>query len=175
MIETENLQLILCERTLVEALLRSKSELAAILEVTVPARWPTFPEAFALPALDTPLLDPSPGEWNGYFFIDPNAKTLVGNGGFKGAPDETGIVEIGYEIAAECWNRGFATEAAQGMIDYAFAHEDVQAVIAHTLAERNASNRVLQKVGMRLTAEFDDPEDGKIWQWRINREDYLST
>jgi RimJ/RimL family protein N-acetyltransferase len=68
-------------------------------------------------------------------FIQKN-EVLVGNGGFTGSPDESGTVEIGYEIASEYWNRGFATEVAQGMIDYAFAHEDVKAVIAHTLAEK---------------------------------------
>ena len=86
--------------------------------------------------------------------------------------DESGTVEIGYEIASEHWNRGFATEAAQGMIAYAFAHKDVHAVIAHTLAEINASNTVLKKVGMNFIAEVDDPEEGKIWRWQINRNEY---
>ncbi len=122
MIRTPNLQLLPIERIHVEALLRNKSELAALLQVTV--------------------------------------------------PDDSGTIEIGYEIAAEYWNRGLATEAAQGMVDYAFSHEEVRAVIAHTLAQRNASNRVLQKVGMKFIAEVDDPEEGKIWRWQISRDEY---
>ncbi len=55
------------------------------------------------------------------------------------------------------------------MIEHAFAHQQVQAVFAHTLARFNASNRVLQKVGMRFTAEVDDPDEGKIWRWEIGR------
>jgi [ribosomal protein S5]-alanine N-acetyltransferase len=94
----------------------------------------------------------------------------VGNGGFVGAPDRAGVVEIGYEIATEHWNRGFATETAKAMIDYAFAHEEVKAVIAHTLAEKNASNNVLQKVGMTFIAELNNPETGKIWRWQITRD-----
>ena len=35
------------------------------------------------------------------------------------------------------------------MVSEAFAHTRVTAVIAHTLAERNASNRVLENVGFR--------------------------
>ena len=79
---------------------------------------------------------------------------------------------LAYEIASEYWNRGLATEAAQGMIDYAFSHEEVRAVIALTLAQINASSRVLQKVGMKFIAEVDDPEEGKIWRWQISRDEY---
>src|ERR671916_553744 len=77
-------------------------------------------------------------------------------------------------IAVEHRNRGFATEAARAMIGYAFAHADarVEAVVAHTLAETNASNAVLRKVGMSFVAEVDDPEVGKAWRWRISREEH---
>ena len=175
MIKTNNLQLLICERSHVKALLHNRSELAAILQVNIPDSWPNFPEAFALPADDFHDSSLLPSDWNGYFFIYPKDRVLVGNGGFKGQPDDSGIVEIGYEIASEYWNHGFATEAAQGMIDYAFAHEQVRTVIAHTLAYVNASNKVLQKVGMQFVAEVDDAEEGKIWRWQISRDEYHPT
>ncbi|MBD2102500.1 GNAT family N-acetyltransferase [Leptolyngbya sp. FACHB-261] len=175
MVKINNLQLLIVERIHIEALLRSKSELAEMLQVTVPKSWPHFPEAFSLPADEARESSPDLREWHGYFFIHPEEGMLVGNGGFKGPPDESGTVEIGYEIASEYWNRGFATEAAQQLIDCAFAHEAVQVVMAHTLAERNASNRVLQKVGMTFIAEIDDPEEGKLWRWQISRDGYPPT
>ncbi|MEG4625407.1 GNAT family N-acetyltransferase [Microcoleus sp. w1-18aA5] len=175
MITTKNLQLLAVQRIHVEAFLRSKSELAAILNVIVPNSWPLFPEAFSLPADEACEFNPPPTDWHSYFFIHPKNQVLVGNGGFTGSPDESGTIEIGYEIASEYWNRGFATEVAQGMIDYAFAHEEVKAVIAHTLAEKNASYSVLQKVGMKFIAEVDDPEEGKIWRWQISRDEYHPT
>ncbi|MEG4490035.1 GNAT family N-acetyltransferase [Microcoleus sp. D3_18_C4] len=175
MITTKNLQLLAVERIHIEAFLRSKSQLAAILNVIVPNSWPHFPEAFSLPADESSESNPPPTDWHSYFFIHPKNQVLVGNGGFTGSPDESGNVEIGYEIASEYWNRGFATEVAQGMIDYAFDHEEVKAVIAHTLAEKNASNSVLQKVGMKFIAEVDDPEEGKIWRWQISRDEYHPT
>src|SRR4028119_1412411 len=115
-----------------------------------------------------------PTDWRDYFFVHPRGRALVGNGGFTGDPDDSGVVEIGYEIAPEHRNRGFATEAARAMIGYAFAHADarVEAVVAHTLAETNASNVVLRKAGMSFVAEVDDPEVGKAWRWRISREEY---
>jgi [ribosomal protein S5]-alanine N-acetyltransferase len=111
-------------------------------------------------------------DWPGYFFLHRKDRVLVGSGAFKGPPDDSGTIEIGYEIASDSWNRGWATEAAQGMIASAFAHEEVSAVRAHTLAQTNASNRVLQKVGMQFMAEVDDPEEGKIWRWQLSRDEY---
>ena len=170
MIQTPNLQLLPIEPVHVEALLRSKSELAALLQVTVPDGWPHFPNSLsAYEAYASNLLE---ADWSGYFFLHPKDRVLVGSGAFKGPPDDSGTVEIGYEIASEYWNRGWAIEAAQGMIESAFSREEVRAVIAHTLAQRNASNRVLQKVGMQFIVEVDDPEESKIWRWQISRDEY---
>jgi RimJ/RimL family protein N-acetyltransferase len=170
MIQTTNLQLLPVERVHVEALLRSKSELAALLQVTMPDGWPHFPDS--LSALESHVSTLGEADWPGYFFLHPKDRALVGSGVFKGPPDDSGTVEIGYEIASEYWNRGWATEAAQGMIEYAFSHEEVRAVIAHTLALTNASNRVLQKVGMKFITEVEDPEEGKVWRWQISRDEY---
>lgn len=160
MIKTGRLLLLPVKRIHKEAFSRSKRELAGLLQVTVPESWPHFPEAFSL----THEVGESARNWNGYFFIHSKDKALVGNGGFVGSPDKSGIVEIGYEIADEYWNRGFATEAVRGMIGYAFKHEEVNAVIAHTLAENNASNSVVEKVGMKFIVDLDNPEVGKIWR-----------
>lgn len=171
MLKTTNLQLLIIERIHVEAFLRNKSELAKILRVSIPNSWPTFPEAFSIPAEESHEANPPTNEWNGFFFIHQKDNALVGNGGFYGQPDDSGTVEIGYEIAPEYWNRGFATEAVQAMINFAFAHEEVKAIMAHTLAEKNASNKVLQKVGMEFVAEIDDFEQGKTWRWQISRDE----
>lgn len=167
MIETKHLQLIPTQRAHLEALSHGKHQLAEILGVKLPKHWPHFPEALAPSASKT-----GPTDWPGYFFVHPKEGVLVGNGGFKGGPDASGTVEIGYEIATEYWNRGFATEAAQGMVAYAFTHLQVQVVIAHTLAQANASTSVLQKLGMRFVVEIDHAKEGKVWKWRIDREEH---
>ncbi len=54
------------------------------------------------------------------------------------------------------------------MIAEAFADGRVSAVIAHTLAERNASNRVLEKAGFHHDGEAQ--EDGEvIWRFSLAR------
>src|ERR687894_1947533 len=172
-IRTDNLRLIAVEPFHVEALSREKRELAEVWGVAVPDGWPQFPEAFAPPEDGGPRRsERPPTDRRDYFFVHPRRRALVGNGGFTGDPDDSGVVEIGYEIAPEHRNRGFATEAARAMIGYAFAHEEVRAVVAHTLAETNASNAVLRKVGMSFVAkvEVDDTEVGKVWRGEIKKE-----
>lgn len=172
MIQTNNLQLLQWNTNHVQALLRGKDELAGLLQVSIPFGWPQFPEAFTLPADEMAESITPPNEWGGYFFIDTAKKALVGSGGFHGAPDESGSVEIGYEIATEYWNRGYATAAVKQLIDFAFVHPEVTAVTATTLGETNASNRVLQKLGMTFKDELTDPEHGKLWRYQITRDKY---
>ena len=62
----------------------------------------------------------------------------------------------------------------QQLMDFAFTHVEVQAVSATTLAEPNASNNVLQKIGMKFMNEIDDPEDGKLWRYQITRSEYAA-
>jgi ribosomal-protein-alanine N-acetyltransferase len=115
--------------------------LAAILGCPVVAGWATFTERLrAAPA----------GAWGTRFFV--SAGEVVGWGGFKGPPRD-GAVEIGYEIAASRQGRGLATAAARAMVAEAFADDGVQRVLANTLPERNASNRVLEKCGFRFEGE----------------------
>jgi RimJ/RimL family protein N-acetyltransferase len=105
-----------------------------------------------------------------YFFVHQPDRKLIGNGGFKGKPDEAGTVEIGYAVAPAYRRKGLATEAAQGLIDFAFSHPQIRTIQAHTLAEENESVRVLRKVGMKFVKELNDLEDGDIWQWQLKRE-----
>jgi RimJ/RimL family protein N-acetyltransferase len=74
-------------------------------------------------------------------------------------------VEIAYGIAPEHQGKGYATEAAAALTDYAFRQREVRAVRAHTLPENNASTRVLTKCGFRRVGEVIEPEDGLVWRW----------
>ena len=56
------------------------------------------------------------------------------------------------------------------MLDEAFEDERVTAVIAHTLPERNASNRVLEKAGFRFDGEVEEAGEA-VWRFRLARVD----
>ncbi|HXG64199.1 MAG TPA: GNAT family N-acetyltransferase [Blastocatellia bacterium] len=173
MITTPNLQLIPCDLKCLEAILSNKKRLARLLQITVPGGegWPHFPDAYRY-SYENFRADLYKLGWWTYLFIHAKDRALVGSGGFKGKPDFAGVVEVGYEIVPEYRNRGFATEATQGFIDFAFSHPEVQSVDAHTLPEPNASTKVLGKVGMKFMGALYDPEDGEVWHWRLPRESY---
>ena len=174
MIQTARLQLIPCDLSHFEAILHDEQELASLLQVELADDWLGFPAAREAmqPSYEFLKAHPSVLGWWTYLFIHQPDRTLIGLGGFKGEPSKEGMVEIGYEVAPAYRRRGLAMEAAQGMIKYAFARPEIKRVDAHTLPERNASTRVLEKVGMKHVGTVQDQQDGKIWRWSLLREEY---
>lgn len=105
----------------------------------------------------------------GFAIVHPESGCVMGSAGFKGAPDPAGVVEVAYGIAPGFEGRGFATEATNALVDFAFATESVHTVRAHTLPAPNASTRVLVKCRFQYTGEVVDPEDGPVWRWERPR------
>jgi [ribosomal protein S5]-alanine N-acetyltransferase len=101
----------------------------------------------------------------GFGVIDKESRTVIAAASFKGPPDTAGMVEIAYGIVPSFERRGYATEAARALVDYARKNEAVRKIIAHTMPEANASTRVLTKCGFTFAGEVMDPEDGRVWRW----------
>ena len=102
----------------------------------------------------------------GFAIIHKINRILIGICGFPGPPDENGVAEIAYGIAPAYQGRGYATEAAIALIEFAGRDPRVKLICAHTLAEANASTRVLAKCGFDKTGETIDPENNlPIWRW----------
>ena len=91
--------------------------------------------------------------------------------------------ELGYWIGVPHWGRGYATEAAAAMVDYAFRTLGLRRVVAHCLSRNVASARVMEKIGMRREGmlrahviKWDVPEDVVLYallsdEWsRLTRE-----
>lgn len=102
---------------------------------------------------------------HGFALVQRIDDAVVGSCGFKGPPTLDGVVEIAYVVAPEYQGNGYATEAAQALVSYAFSHSRVRIVRAHTLPEANASTRVLAKSGFQCVGEVVDPDDGLVWRW----------
>ena len=73
----------------------------------------------------------------------PGGARLVGTVGF--APFE-GEVELGYWIARDCWDRGYATEAVRAALSIARTLGHCRIIASH-FADNHASRRVLAKLG----------------------------
>ena len=103
--------------------------------------------------------------WTGYLVVD-EAGMVVGSGGFKGNPGSRGEVEIAYFTFPELEGRGIASATARELVEIAEGSGQVRVLLAHTLPERNASCRILEKNRFALVGEVIDPEDGPVWRWR---------
>jgi RimJ/RimL family protein N-acetyltransferase len=128
--------------------------LATLLDVRMPSRWP--PEYYDRADVERYLArateSPEGVLWGlRYVIARPAApsgvRALVGVAGFGSPPTANGVVEIGYAIVPEARGRGYATEAANALVAYAFADPRVNAVEAETLPELLDSIRVLEKSG----------------------------
>ena len=102
---------------------------------------------------------------HGFALVHRADDAVIGACGYKGPPDADGMVEIAYGVVPAYQGRGYATEAAQALIGYAFGSGHVRTVRAHTLPSVNASTKVLEKCGFRCLGEVIDPEDGVVWRW----------
>lgn len=106
----------------------------------------------------------------GFQMVSRDGQAIVGQCGFKGPPTSDGVVEIAYGVESKSEGKGYATEAANALVAYAFKSNDVLLVRAHTLPEVNASARVLAKCGFRRVGEVEDPDDGVVWRWEKQRD-----
>lgn len=71
--------------------------------------------------------------------------------------DFTPGVEIGWRLAAEYHNLGYATEAAKAVLTLAKEH-GIRQLYSFTAAINRPSERVMQKIGMKKAGEFDHPK-----------------
>lgn len=110
-----------------------------------------------------------PDPWlHGFRIVLREDGSEVGHAGFKGPPNQEGIVELAYGISPSHQGRGYATEAAAALTAFARQATGVQAVQAHTKPDNDASARVLTKCGFRWIGEVIDPEDGLVWRWEAD-------
>jgi RimJ/RimL family protein N-acetyltransferase len=72
----------------------------------------------------------------------------------------TPCVEIGWRLAFDHWGRGYATEAARGVLEYAFEVLKLAEIVSFTVAANARSWRVMERLGMKRSPEedFDHPK-----------------
>jgi len=95
-------------------------------------------------------------------FVSLDDNRLIGGACFKGAPNWNGEVEIGYGIDDRYQNHGYATEAIGELVTWARNQEGVEYVLAETLKDNVASNKVLHKIGM-----IPHHENAENFYWRL--------
>jgi [ribosomal protein S5]-alanine N-acetyltransferase len=87
--------------------------------------------------------------------------------------ENSGLIEIGYRYRAAAWGRGIASEAAAAVLEHGFRSLELDPIVAVTHPANRASQRVLEKIGLRAV--------GEAWhygQWlrlfRLTRSQYVA-
>jgi RimJ/RimL family protein N-acetyltransferase len=96
--------------------------------------------------------------------LNSNQK-LIGNCGVRIDSPDAIQGDIGYEFVPQHWRKGYATEAAQVMVNYGFTALGLHRICSWCIADNKASARLLEKLGMKLEARVRQNEyfKGRFW------------
>jgi RimJ/RimL family protein N-acetyltransferase len=178
-LRTERLVLFQATADTLRAELVSRQALGEELGVDVPESWP--PELYDADAIRWTLNwlaeHPENANWSLYYIAEKGGAessrlSLIGVAGYKGPPDQNGVVEVGYGVVPERRRRGFASEAVRALIARAFGEGRVKMVVAHTLPELVASIGVLQATGFAFDGPGNDPHEPTAIRFVLPRERY---
>ena len=133
---------------------------ARLLGVTLSVEWPQADllELLPLQAAANPD-DEAFGVW---VIIERESATVVGDIGFTGPPGADRTVEIGYSVIPDRRGRGYATEAARALVDWALGEPQVGVVVAGCDEENAPSIRILERIGFIRTGRTN----GQL-RWRL--------
>jgi len=111
----------------------------------------------AAAARATPL-----GEFGTYQVVRRADGCVIGDVGFMGPPDDTGAVLLGVAITEDARGQGYATEALHVLLEWARGQSGLVCVLADTTRSNLASQRLLERVGMRRIGE-----DGELLYYML--------
>lgn len=93
----------------------------------------------------------------------------------------TPAIEIGWRLASQHWNQGYATEGAKAVLDYAFTTLGLEELVSFTVENNLASRRVMEKIGLHHDPkdDFNHPKlpSHKLERhvlYRLKRSEYLA-
>ncbi|WP_375477580.1 GNAT family N-acetyltransferase [uncultured Nostoc sp.] len=72
---------------------------------------------------------------------------------------------MGYEVLSAYRRQGFAFEAVEALVDFAFTQQELKRIIAYSLDDRVGSIRILEKLGMQQIAR-----DENLLKWELKLE-----
>ena len=109
------------------------------------------------------LSDPSDIRLFSYYWIkkpdsDDSKRILIGSGGYLFNGHD--VFELGYSVLPPYQNKGYATEAVSGLLEWACSEAHAIKIIAHTFPYLVPSIRVLEKNGFVYCGPGD--EEGTI-------------
>jgi [ribosomal protein S5]-alanine N-acetyltransferase len=160
-LQTARMRLVPASLPLARAEIDDRAACARLLSAAVPDNWPPAALADALPRFLRQLeAAPDRVGWFGWYGVcrgpAPGSAELVASGGFTGPPRD-GAAEVGYSVLPQHQGRGFATEMAGALAEWALSQAGVRRVVAETHPENVPSVRVLSKLGFSAVGAGREP------------------
>jgi ribosomal-protein-alanine N-acetyltransferase len=155
---TERLELRPVTLAVVVAVLegRRRTDLEAMIGAELPWSWPSralVEQAFRA-SLEAVVADPEKRLWGDRLMITREPKPrVVGSVVFHGRPGPDGACEIAFGVDDTCQRQGFANEAVQATLDWAFAQPECRVVFARAMRWDKGSLKLLEKLGMKPLAQ----------------------
>jgi ribosomal-protein-alanine N-acetyltransferase len=141
------------------ALPEDRKRASRLLGAALPGDWPLPDLLDVLPIQAS--APPDVERFGVWVIIERESATVVGDIGFFGPPDASGVLEVGYSVVPDRRRRGYATEAAIALVTWALDQPGIHAIVATCDEDNSASILTLDRIGFRRTGE----EDGRIlWQ-----------
>lgn len=98
------------------------------------------------------------GNWAISLLVKP--EIIIGFGGLSILSyADISINNLGYRFATAAWGKGLATEFAEATVRYGFDEIKLTEISAVVRRNHLASQKVLQKAGLRYTRDIDDIKD----------------
>lgn len=99
-------------------------------------------------------------EYGMWLVFSKETGTLIGRAGLEHN-------EMGYMIAPELWNQGYATEVCRFIIDYARENTDFEELYCRIDEKNTASVRLAKKLGFTNSGHMDDDINASIYRKNI--------
>jgi ribosomal-protein-alanine N-acetyltransferase len=109
--------------------------------------------------------------------IDKDTNEFIGWSGLKYEEyvrTDMNYYDLGYRIKKKFWGKGIATETSKAALNYGFQIINLENIFAGAHIQNFASNRVLQKVGLKFIETFE--YDGEAHNWyKIEKSNWLKS
>ena len=86
--------------------------------------------------------------------------------------DGNQLPEIGYNIHKNYWQRGFGSEAAHAVRDWAFEHTEYDTLYSYMKYTNVASSLTAQAIGMTKVKAYPDEDNGISYAYAITRKEW---
>lgn len=77
-------------------------------------------------------------------------------------------IEIGYRLHRKFWNKGYASELAEALLQWGFQNMKLDKLCGFAHSDNRASRRILEKIGMNLIG-LDTYADEEVIRYEILR------